>query len=61
MMLHIGINALITMKLVAKRIVALLPHDLHAWVGATGKWEGISLPWGPDIVEILSNSSEDVW
>ena len=52
MMLCIGIDALITIKLAAKRIVTLVPHDLHAWVGTAGKWEGISLPWGPDVVEI---------
>ena len=41
LMLRIGIDALIMMKLVAKSIVALVPHDLHAWVGVAGKWEGI--------------------
>ena len=59
LMLCIGINALVTMKLVAKSIVALVPHDLHAWVGASGKWEGISLPWVPDVVKIWANCSDN--
>jgi hypothetical protein len=60
-MLCIGIDALIMMKLVAKSIVTLVPHDFHAWVGTEDEWEGISLPWGPDVVEIWSNRSDDVF
>ncbi len=39
----------------AKIFVALMPQKLHLWICAAGKWEGIDLPLGPDVVKVWSN------
>jgi hypothetical protein len=52
LMLCIGIDAMIMMQLHIESIFALVPHDLHALVCGAGKWDGINLLRGPDVVKI---------
>ncbi len=50
-MVDVGVLVVLSVKV----FVALMPQKLHLWICAAGKWEGIILPLGPDVVKVWSN------
>ncbi len=55
LMLDIPVNVGVLVVLGTKVFDALMPQKLHLWIFAAGKWDGVNLPLGPDVVEVWSN------
>jgi hypothetical protein len=51
-MLGVPVDVGVLVVLGIKVFVALMPQTLHLWICTAGKWEGVDLPLGPDVVEV---------
>ena len=59
LMLGIPVNVGIAFVSGMKIFIALVPQQLHLWICASGKWEGLNFPLGPDVVKVRSKFEDD--